>query len=78
MGLPEGVRVIAWGLSLERCEEACDVHRAEHVFDECCLHVVVCSPTMITYGFNNIRDLFGHRVRLNLSKHAPIVRLDKK
>jgi len=53
MGLPPGVRVIAWGLSLER-------------------------PTMITYGFNNIRDLFGHKVKLTMSKHAPIVRLDKK
>ncbi|PON84877.1 Phenylalanyl-tRNA synthetase, class IIc, alpha subunit [Trema orientale] len=34
MGLPEDVRVIAWGLSLER-------------------------PTMILYGIDNIRDLFG-------------------
>ncbi|GAB2295451.1 hypothetical protein Dimus_029618 [Dionaea muscipula] len=37
MGLPEDVRVIAWGLSLER-------------------------PTMILYGIDNIRDLFGHKV----------------
>ena len=34
MGLPEDVKVIAWGLSLER-------------------------PTMILYGIDNIRDLFG-------------------
>merc|ERR1712004_30958 len=37
MGLPEGVNVIAWGLSLER-------------------------PTMIKYGINNIRELFGPKV----------------
>jgi phenylalanyl-tRNA synthetase alpha chain len=37
MGLPEGVNVIAWGLSLER-------------------------PTMILYGIDNIRDLFGPKV----------------
>ncbi|GMH29139.1 hypothetical protein Nepgr_030982 [Nepenthes gracilis] len=38
MGLPEDVRVIAWGLSLER-------------------------PTMILYGIDNIRDLFGHKMK---------------
>ncbi|THF99145.1 hypothetical protein TEA_014072 [Camellia sinensis var. sinensis] len=38
MGLPEDVRVIAWGLSLER-------------------------PTMILYGIDSIRDLFGHKRR---------------
>ena len=32
---------------------------------------------MITYGVNNIRDLFGHKVKLSMSKSAPIVRLDK-
>ncbi|KAL3695972.1 hypothetical protein R1sor_010048 [Riccia sorocarpa] len=37
MGLPPGVNVIAWGLSLER-------------------------PTMILYGIDNIRELFGHKV----------------
>ncbi|GMH17497.1 hypothetical protein Nepgr_019338 [Nepenthes gracilis] len=36
MVLPEDVRVIAWGLCLER-------------------------PTMILYGIDNIRDLFGHK-----------------
>lgn len=50
MGLPEDVRVIAWGLSLER-------------------------PTMILYGIDNIRDLFGHKVDLNLIKSNPICRL---
>jgi hypothetical protein len=32
---------------------------------------------MITYGVNNIRDLFGHKVKLSMSKTAPVVRLDK-
>ncbi|KAL6970520.1 phenylalanine--tRNA ligase [Sarracenia purpurea var. burkii] len=50
MGLPEDVRVIAWGLSLER-------------------------PTMILYGVDNIRDLFGHKVDLSLIKKNPICRL---
>ncbi|KAK9819263.1 hypothetical protein WJX81_008677 [Elliptochloris bilobata] len=50
MGLPEGVNVIAWGLSLER-------------------------PTMILYGIDNIRDLFGHRVSLSMVKRNPICRL---
>nr|XP_043628892.1 phenylalanine--tRNA ligase alpha subunit, cytoplasmic [Erigeron canadensis] len=50
MGLPEDVRVIAWGLSLER-------------------------PTMILYGIDNIRDLFGHKVDLDLIKSNPICRI---
>jgi phenylalanyl-tRNA synthetase alpha chain len=47
MGLPEDVRVIAWGLSLER-------------------------PTMIYYGINNIRDLFGHKVSLQSTKNNKV------
>lgn len=50
MGLPDDVRVIAWGLSLER-------------------------PTMILYGIDNIRELFGHKVDLSLIKKNPICRL---
>ncbi|GAB4837910.1 hypothetical protein Ancab_027436 [Ancistrocladus abbreviatus] len=50
MNLPEDVRVIAWGLSLER-------------------------PTMILYGIDNIRDLFGHKVDLGLIKRNPICRI---
>ncbi|KAK5649186.1 hypothetical protein RI129_000215 [Pyrocoelia pectoralis] len=52
MGLPEDVRVIAWGLSLER-------------------------PTMIKYGYNNIRDLVGPKVDLEMIHMTPICRLDK-
>ncbi|CAB1341966.1 unnamed protein product [Coregonus sp. 'balchen'] len=51
MGLPEGVTVIAWGLSLER-------------------------PTMIKYGINNIRELVGHKVNLQMVYDSPVCRLD--
>ncbi|KAG2470585.1 SYFA ligase, partial [Polypterus senegalus] len=51
MGLPEGVSVIAWGLSLER-------------------------PTMIKYGINNIRELVGHKVHLQMVYDSPVCRLD--
>jgi phenylalanyl-tRNA synthetase alpha chain len=49
MGIPKDVRVIAWGLSLER-------------------------PTMIKYRLKNIRDLFGHKVKFDMSKNAPLCR----
>lgn len=49
MGIPSDVRVIAWGLSLER-------------------------PTMIKYRLKNIRDLFGHKVKLDMSRQAPMCR----
>ncbi|XP_015187509.1 PREDICTED: phenylalanine--tRNA ligase alpha subunit isoform X1 [Polistes dominula] len=52
MGLPEGVNVIAWGLSLER-------------------------PTMIKYGLNNIRDLVGHKIDLEMVYNNPLCRLSK-
>eukprot|EP00192_Tetraselmis_astigmatica_P004407 CAMPEP_0117651996 /NCGR_PEP_ID=MMETSP0804-20121206/2392_1 /TAXON_ID=1074897 /ORGANISM="Tetraselmis astigmatica, Strain CCMP880" /LENGTH=499 /DNA_ID=CAMNT_0005458015 /DNA_START=57 /DNA_END=1556 /DNA_ORIENTATION=- len=32
-------------------------------------------PTMILYGIDNIRDLFGHKVSLNVVKKNPICRL---
>ncbi|KAM3846670.1 phenylalanine--tRNA ligase alpha subunit isoform 3-T3 [Vipera latastei] len=51
MGLPDGVSVIAWGLSLER-------------------------PTMIKYGINNIRELVGHKVNLQMVYDSPLCRLD--
>lgn len=49
MGLPKDVRVIAWGLSLER-------------------------PTMIKFGYSNIRELFGHKVKMDMVEHTPIIR----
>ena len=52
MGLPEDVRVLAWGLSLER-------------------------PTMVKFGYNNIRDLVGPKVDLEMVHNSPICRLDK-
>eukprot|EP00004_Rigifila_ramosa_P019819 TRINITY_DN5089_c0_g1_i3.p1 TRINITY_DN5089_c0_g1~~TRINITY_DN5089_c0_g1_i3.p1 ORF type:complete len:517 (-),score=121.31 TRINITY_DN5089_c0_g1_i3:27-1577(-) len=51
MGLPAGVNVIAWGLSLER-------------------------PTMILYGYDNIRSLIGHSIKLSMMRDNPICRLD--
>eukprot|EP00584_Thalassiosira_punctigera_P014733 CAMPEP_0172551472 /NCGR_PEP_ID=MMETSP1067-20121228/39799_1 /TAXON_ID=265564 ORGANISM="Thalassiosira punctigera, Strain Tpunct2005C2" /NCGR_SAMPLE_ID=MMETSP1067 /ASSEMBLY_ACC=CAM_ASM_000444 /LENGTH=512 /DNA_ID=CAMNT_0013339267 /DNA_START=14 /DNA_END=1552 /DNA_ORIENTATION=+ len=51
MGLPKDVRVIAWGLSLER-------------------------PTMIKYRIDNIRNLFGHKVDMAMTKNAPICRFE--
>lgn len=34
-------------------------------------------PTMIRYGINNIRDLIGPKVDLNMIKNSPVCRLDK-
>lgn len=47
MGFPSDVRVMAWGLSLER-------------------------PTMIKYGINNIRDLCGHKIDLQMVYNNPV------
>lgn len=52
MGLPEGMTVIAWGLSLER-------------------------PTMIRYGYKNIRDLIGPKIDLSMVYSAPLCRMEK-
>ncbi|KAK8807848.1 hypothetical protein WA158_007377 [Blastocystis sp. Blastoise] len=49
MGLPEDVRVIACGLSLER-------------------------PTMIKYHCKNIRELFGHKFNLEMSRTTALPR----
>ncbi|KAJ1524701.1 hypothetical protein HK096_000879, partial [Nowakowskiella sp. JEL0078] len=46
LGLPEDVKVIAWGLSLER-------------------------PTMIKYSIDNIRELLGHKVDLEMVMNNP-------
>ncbi|KAF8385662.1 fars-1 [Pristionchus pacificus] len=35
-------------------------------------------PTMIRYGIDNIRDLFGSKVKLDMIYNNPICRLDKK
>ncbi|KND02433.1 phenylalanine-tRNA ligase, alpha subunit [Spizellomyces punctatus DAOM BR117] len=34
-------------------------------------------PTMIKYGYNNIRDLVGHKCRLDMVNRNPIARVDK-
>uniref|UniRef100_A0A1I8B1V5 phenylalanine--tRNA ligase n=1 Tax=Meloidogyne hapla TaxID=6305 RepID=A0A1I8B1V5_MELHA len=35
-------------------------------------------PTMIRYGISNIRELFGHRIDLQMVYNNPICRLDSK
>ena len=52
MGIPEGVNVIGFGLSLER-------------------------PTMINYKLDNIRDLCGHKVDLQMVYDNPLCRIQK-
>lgn len=34
-------------------------------------------PTMIMYGYDNIRDLCGHKINLEMVKENPICRLDQ-
>ena len=34
-------------------------------------------PTMIKYKYNNIRDLCGHKVNLQMVQENPMCRLDK-
>lgn len=34
-------------------------------------------PTMIKYGYNNIRDLIGPKIDLKIIQSNPICRLDK-
>jgi len=50
MGFPSNVRIIAWGLSLER-------------------------PAMIHFGYDNIRKLFGHEVRVSDNRDARVYTL---
>lgn len=52
MGLDPRINVIAWGLSVERYSATGLV----------VAHSTQCRPTMIKYGYKDIRDLFGHTV----------------
>lgn len=36
----------------------------------------LCRPTMIKYGINNIRELVGHKVNLQMVYNSPICRLE--
>lgn len=40
------------------------------------LHRLSPRPTMIKYGINNIRELVGHKVNLQMVYDSPICRLD--
>ncbi|VDK32620.1 unnamed protein product [Gongylonema pulchrum] len=63
MGLPADVNVAGYGLSLES--------------NICIEQKTIFRPTMIRYGFNNIRDLFGPKVDLRMIYESPICRLEK-
>lgn len=60
MGLPPEVRVIAWGLSVERLQ--CRIAFSHS-----------CRPTMIKYALSDIRDLVGS---LEFIETNPVCRLD--
>lgn len=38
--------------------------------------LVTLRPTMIKYGINNIRELVGHKVNLQMVYDSPICRLE--
>ena len=87
MGFDEDVTVIAWGMSLERptmikcapteprararayARPADGVHSAGTP--------LLFSPSIChlrRYGMSNIRDLFGHKIDLNMTRAHPMVR----
>lgn len=72
MGLPKNVRVLGWGMSLERrCP--CTLRACVMLADQYCFS----GPTMIKYGINDIRTLVGHKTDIAQVKAAAAVRLDK-
>lgn len=67
MGLPKGVRVLGWGMSLERPTMIKRV-------------VNLCGRTKLTkkrYKIQDIRTLVGHKTDLALVRARPAVRLEK-
>ena len=76
MGLPEGVSVIAWGLSLERYSYFILLPFLR-ITILCYCFFIVFRPTMIKYGVDNIRDLVGPKVNLQMVADNPLCRLDK-
>ena len=42
-----------------------------------CYVLIFCRPTMIKYGIDNIRDMVGHKVNLQMVQDNPLCRLDK-
>ena len=78
MGLPEDVKVIAWGLSLERqVTVSCHQTAILLIPNSIILFSSNYRPTMIKYGIDNIRDLVGHKINLKMVQDNPICRLDK-
>ena len=64
LGLDPKVRVIAWGLSLERY--------ILHLFYMVHSKGRFIRPTMIRYGISNIRDLVGHKVDFDFITTNPL------
>ncbi|MEQ2174884.1 hypothetical protein GOODEAATRI_012333 [Goodea atripinnis] len=75
MGLPEDVSVIAWGLSLES-PPSMQTPAGSVFFLLTQPSPLIRRPTMIKYGINNIRELVGHKVNLQMVYDSPICRLD--
>ena len=67
MGLPPDVRVIAWGLSLER--PTMIKYKYGKMLCDC-----NCCVTLDIARIENIRDLFGHKAELISQRNAPIAR----
>ena len=72
MGLPEGVSVIAWGLSLERYSYFILLPFLR-ITILCYCFFIVFRPTMIKYGVDNIRDLVGPKVNLQMVADNPLL-----
>lgn len=78
MNLPPNVNVTGWGLSLERyINRKTDACCAILQFDIDIFYFLDFRPTMIKYGLNNIRDLVGPRVDMEMVHNSPICRLEK-
>lgn len=78
MNLPPDVNVIAWGLSLERYKNKHALHSIIIQFNNVIYFIFMLSrPTMIKYGLNNIRDLVGSKVDMEMVHNNPICRLEK-
>jgi len=72
MGLPEGVSVIAWGLSIERYSYFILLPFLR-ITILCYCFFIVFRPTMIKYGVDNIRDLVGPKVNLQMVADNPLL-----
>jgi phenylalanyl-tRNA synthetase alpha chain len=80
MGMPDGVRVIAWGLGLE-VKIYCIQH-THHTTHTPHAHKTLLTfptpftqrPTMLKYGIKKIQELFGHRMNIDMINKNPVAR----